>query len=107
MVLMMPSTNVKYNAHIHVHAISGTFDVTIMGTETDGTQISLLDTTLTAGYDFKLSDDDININQGTDNQPLPPGSMVMLTVSGDELPATMWVFVDRCTAPVRSQRAPQ
>jgi hypothetical protein len=24
MVLMMPSTNVKYNAHIHVHAISGT-----------------------------------------------------------------------------------
>ena len=105
MVLMMPSSRVKYNAHIHVHAISGKPTVSIMGMDANNNPTPLLGSTSLDASNTdggNPSDVDININKGMQSQPLPAGNMAMLNVSGvDGSPASLWVFVDRCTAPAR------
>jgi hypothetical protein len=75
----------------------------MMGMDANNTPTPLLGSTLldanASNTDGNPSDVDININKGMQSQPLPAGNMAMLNVSGVEgSPASLWVFVDRCTA---------
>ena len=82
MLLMMPPPKSKYNAHVHVHSITGSPTVSIVEIP------SFTPAALPAP-----SDVDLNINQGEDFFALAPGNSVTLHVVGT---SSLWVFVDRC-----------
>lgn len=99
MLLMLPPPSIKYQAHIHVHALSGTPTVSIMGMDAKNSMTHVLGDTALDASNINLADVDVNINKGMDYVVLPKGNMVILNVSApSSTPASIFVFVDRCVS---------